>query len=189
MTFSIIIPAYNSAAYIHKALDSIARQTFHDYEVIVVCDSCKDETAEVARGYGAKVLTVPFENEGLTRNVGIDVSAGDWLLFMDDDDWFTRDDVLQTIYNALDDDIDVIRFGFIWGKLGYHKPGNYYACWNKCYRRAFVGSTRFTSEKNRADVGFRNYILDKNPRTRDINDALYYYDYMREGSVSWARGC
>lgn len=188
MRFSIIIPAYNSEGYIHKALESIEAQTFKDYEVIVVCDSCRDATARVARSYGAITYNVEFGHEGWTRNTGMDVATGDWLLFMDDDDWFTHDHVLEIIDKSLSDDIDLLYFGFIWGKLGYHPPGDYYACWNKCYRREFVGDIRFTDEKNRSDVGFRNFILDKKPRTRSINDALYYYDYMREGSVSWARG-
>lgn len=188
MRFSIIIPAYNSEGYIHKALRSIQSQTFKDYELIVVCDSCKDETAKVAKSYGAKTYNVEFEHEGHTRNAGINVAAGEWLLFMDDDDWYMHDHVLEVIDKAIDDDIDLLYFGFIWGKLGYHPPGDYYACWNKCYRREFIGDIRFTDEKNCSDVGFRDLILEKNPRVRAIDDALYFYDYMREGSVSWARG-
>lgn len=188
MRFSIIIPAYNSAKYIHKALDSIKAQTFKDYEIIVVCDSCKDDTAEIASSYGAIVKSVDFGNEGLTRNAGIDMAVGDWLLFMDDDDWLTNGLALETIKNEIDVDVDVIQFGFIWGARGYTEPGDWYACWNKCYRREFVGDTRFTDEKDRSDVGFKIGIYDKKPRIKNIQTPLYYYDYMREGSVSWTRG-
>ena len=52
MKFSIIIPAHNSAGYIQNALDSVAEQTFTDYELIVVCDSCTDNTEEIAKEYG-----------------------------------------------------------------------------------------------------------------------------------------
>ena len=188
MRFSIIIPAFNSEGYIHKALDSIERQTFKDYEVIVVCDSCKDGTAAVARSYGAKVIEVDFANEGPTRNVGMDAATGDWLLFMDDDDWFTNPLVLETINDTINDEVDVIQFAFIWGQNGYTAPGDYWACWNKCYRREFVGDIRFTNEKDRSDVGFKLFVYDKKPRIKNIRVPLYYYNYMREGSVSWARG-
>lgn len=188
MRFSIIIPAYNSSEYIRRALDSISQQSFKDYELIVVCDACTDNTADIAREYGAKVYEVDFHHEGHTRNYGIDHATGDWLLFMDDDDWWMHDHVLEAIDRNLGDDVDVIMFGFIWGMRGYAQPGDWYACWNKCYRREFVGDIRFTDEKDRSDVGFRNYIFDKHPRLCTIDEALYYYDYMREGSVSWKRG-
>lgn len=188
MKFSIIIPAYNSAKYIRKALDSIKMQTITDYELIVVCDSCKDDTAEIAREYADKVIEASFGNEGLTRNAGIDAAEGDWLLFMDDDDCYMHSSVLEIIDKSLGDDVDVVLFGFIWGAKGYTPPGDWYACWNKCYRRDFVGDIRFTDVKDRSDVGFKNYIFDKKPRLRSIRDALYFYDYMREGSVSWQRG-
>lgn len=188
MKFSIIIPAYNSEGYIHKPLDSIESQTFTDYEVIVVCDSCKDGTEAVARSYGAKTLAVNFGNEGLTRNAGMDIAQGDWILFMDDDDWWMHGNVLNDLNDVISDDVDVIRFGFVWGFKGYHPPGDWYACWNKCYRREFVSDVRFSDVKNRSDVAFRNRLVDKDPRYIDINIPLYYYDYLREGSVSWARG-
>ena len=188
MKFSIIIPAYNAADHIHKALDSIVSQTCTDFELIVVCDSCRDDTAKIAESYGARVLNVEYGNEGPTRNAGIDAASGDWLLFMDDDDWWVHDHVLETIDRHMSDGVDVILFGFIWGARGYSPPGDWYACWNKCYRREFVGGIRFTDEKDRSDVGFRNYIFGKHPRLNSINEALYFYDYMREGSVSWKRG-
>lgn len=188
MKFSIIIPAFNSEDYIHKALDSIEQQVFKDYEVIVVCDSCKDGTAAVARSYGAKVIEVDFSNEGPTRNAGIEAATGDWILFMDDDDWFMHGMVLTAIDNEIDDNVDVIQFGFIWGKEGYASPGDYWACWCKAYRREFVGDVRFSNEKDRSDVGFKIGIYEKKPRIKSIGAPLYYYDYMREGSVSWARG-
>ena len=51
MKFSIIIPAYNSAGYIRKALDSVKAQSCKDYELIVVCDSCGDDTEQIAKEY------------------------------------------------------------------------------------------------------------------------------------------
>ena len=54
MRFSVIIPAHNAAGHIRKALDSVRSQTFRDYELIVVCDSCTDDTQEIAEEYGAR---------------------------------------------------------------------------------------------------------------------------------------
>lgn len=190
MKFSIIIPAYNSAEYIRNALDSIKAQIFTDYELIVVCDSCKDDTEAIAREYTDKVYVVDFENEGKTRNVGLDAATGEWILFMDDDDWWPHEKVLALLDVCLFKDIDIMCFGFHWRHKGYAPPGDYYAVWNKCWRRSFVDDTRFPPDmKNRSDVGFHNIMWAKSPRVSLLDECLYYYNYMREGSVSWARGC
>ena len=184
MRFSIIIPAHNSAKYITRALDSIVMQTFKDYELIVVCDSCVDDTELIARRYGAKTLRVDFGQDGYTRNVGIEKATGDILLFMDDDDWWLIPTVMQEIDEAIGD-ADVLRFGFIWGEYGYHPPGDYYACWNKAFKRDFVGGVRFSSLAKVSDVDFHQGIMRKAPVIRDIDRCFYYYNYMREGSQSW----
>ena len=62
--FSIIVPAYDSEGYISKALMSILDQTYRDYELIVVCDSCTDNTDEVAAAYGAKVFYIEAGSDG-----------------------------------------------------------------------------------------------------------------------------
>ena len=173
MRFSIIIPAYNSANYIRRALDSVKEQTFTDYELIVVCDSCTDNTQEIAEEYADKVFTVDFHQDGQTRNVGIDNAEGDYLLFIDDDDWWLHDRVLEIIDKSLDH-CDVLRFGFFWKLLGNYGPGDYYACWMKCYRREFVGDARFSDVDKWSDVDFYNAIAWKHPRIKNLDECLYY---------------
>ena len=56
MKFSIIIPAHNAAEHIQNALDSVTEQTFTDYELIVICDSCTDNTEQIAKEYGASLV-------------------------------------------------------------------------------------------------------------------------------------
>lgn len=186
MKFSIIIPAYNAANRIRNALDSIASQTFTDYELLVVCDSCKDDTAEIAREYTDKVLLVNNNHDGLTRNVGLDYASGDWVMFMDDDDWWMHEFVLETIAPHLTDNIDVLRFGFFWlNGSGDTKPGPWIAVWNKCWRRSFIGYTRFSDRPKWSDIDFNNEMMAKAPRIADLDKILYYYNFMREGSISW----
>ena len=84
--FSVIVPAHNAADRIRRGLSSIKRQTFDDYELIVVCDSCADNTEKIAKSYGAKTYPVNFHNDGLSRSEGIDRASGEWVLFMDDDE-------------------------------------------------------------------------------------------------------
>lgn len=91
--FSVIIPLYNKAPYVHKAVESIVGQTFSDYELVIVDDGSKDNSAEIA----AKAIEghkncrlIHQENAGVSiaRNNGVAASHGEYLCFLDADDWW-----------------------------------------------------------------------------------------------------
>lgn len=86
---TVIVPAYNAAAYLDDALDALAAQDHPDVEVVVVDDGSQDDTAEVARRH-AGVRVVQQENAGpsAARNAGIAVARGDFITFCDADDRF-----------------------------------------------------------------------------------------------------
>ncbi|NCX96380.1 MAG: glycosyltransferase family 2 protein [Chitinophagia bacterium] len=95
--FSIVIPAYNSAPYIDETLASLAKQTFKDFEAIIIDDHSKDDTVAVAQQAMAKyqlagiVLKRPDDVEkGVAncRNLGIKTASGEWVCFLDSDDLF-----------------------------------------------------------------------------------------------------
>ena len=94
MRFSVIIPLYNKAAYVRKALDSIIRQTFNDFELIVVDDGSSDDSFRVANdalvGRGVSYQLIHQENAGVStaRNNGVAAAHGDYLCFLDADDWW-----------------------------------------------------------------------------------------------------
>ena len=91
--FSIIIPAFNSTATLARAIDSVLMQSWPTYEIIVVDDGSTDATAEVARQFGDTVHLIQQANSGVSvaRNAGAAVATGDWLAFLDADDWYTND--------------------------------------------------------------------------------------------------
>ncbi|HUX65314.1 glycosyltransferase family 2 protein [Sulfuricella sp.] len=88
--FSVIIPAYNAAATLARALDSVLAQTWPAHEIIVVDDGSCDATAAVAAAYGDKVRYLYQLNAGVSaaRNAGAQAASGDWLAFLDADDWY-----------------------------------------------------------------------------------------------------
>ena len=184
--FSVIIPAYNSAEFIRRALDSVKAQSFTDYELIVVCDACTDETADVAAEYGARVEITHHHNVGLARNRGLDVASGEYILFMDDDDWLLHEFVLEEL-SARIKDCDVLCFSFIWKGVGYAEPMNHRffwtAVWCKCWRRTAIGDTRFHATFPE-DVPFTSAVLQKDILIKYWDNPLYYYNYFREGSIS-----
>lgn len=193
MMFSVIIPAHNSAKYISRALNSIKEQTFTNYEIIVVCDSCTDNTASIARSYGALVIEADFGNDGLSRSRGLDVASGDYVMFIDDDDWWLHPRVLEIVNRDLNgnSDIDCYCYGFIWGELGYrapngNMPGNklFPNVWSKVWKRETIGDTRFPNVHYCSDMHFTNAMFDKHINYKLSDDPIYFYNYMRDGSIS-----
>ena len=189
--FSVIVPAHHAAEYIRKGLQSILTQAFTDYELIVVADDCNDDTALIALDYADKCLVRRHGLDGLARNDGLDVAAGKWVLFMDDDDWWMDRTCFGRIAEAVTaTDPDVLLFGFYWNTRGVYfqtMKHRYIAVWNKCWRREFIGETRFSSKPYWSDVDFDKAMFDKYPKVSTLDKPLYYYNYLRPGSISWRK--
>lgn len=187
--FSIIIPAYNAAGHIQKALESIEGQIFDDYELIVVCDSCADWTEQIAQSYGAITVKVDFHCDGPTRSKGLDIARGEYVLFMDDDDWWLHEYVLTQLDEKLklEHEPDVLCFSFIFKGWKYATPKGWggkrwIATWNKCWKRKAIGDTRFPNVKMASDSYFNKAMMEKPLRIVDWDMPMYYYNFMRQGS-------
>ena len=96
-TISVIIPAYNAERFLGKSLDSILAQTYRELEVIVVNDASTDGTAAVIDYYASRDRRVravhKTANEGVSyaRNDGLDLATGEYVMFLDSDDWLDVD--------------------------------------------------------------------------------------------------
>lgn len=108
--FSIVIPTYNHGHLIGRCLDSVMGQTREDWEAIVVNNFSEDNTIEVVEGYGdPRIRLVNFANNGIiaaSRNKGIAEARGEWICFLDSDDWWTPDK-LEACFPYLNDN-DVV---------------------------------------------------------------------------------
>ncbi len=96
---SVIIPSYNSARFLVDALESVLAQTLPAHEIIVVDDGSTDETQDVLRPFGDRVIVLSQANGGLSiaRNNGIARATGDWVAFLDGDDVWDRDKLAQQL--------------------------------------------------------------------------------------------
>lgn len=185
--FSVIIPAYNSSNYICKGLDSIKEQTFTDYELIIVCDSCTDNTVNVAKQYTDKVYEVDFGSPGSSRNKGLEVATGQWILFMDDDDWFLHNYVFEMLHDRLlNFKKDFLVFSFIFNTRGYVSANLNIAAWSKAWRREFLNKNniRFANTQIAEDVPFAEKA-HKIGKAEYWDMPFYYYNYLRKGSLSY----
>ena len=111
--FSIIVPVYNVEKYLNTCLESIVKQTYNNYEVIIVCDKCDDNSEMIVdyyvKKYNWKKIHEEYTGLSKARNLGVDEAKGDYLMFLDGDDYLD-DHLLETINNLLDDDTDILRF-------------------------------------------------------------------------------
>lgn len=114
---SIIIPAYNSELYIKETLDSVLAQTYNNLEIIIVDDGSKDNTGDIADEYGRKderLIVIHQKNSGspAARNAGIKVSTGDYLFFLDSDDWIETNCIQNLVECQFKNNADIVFFSY-----------------------------------------------------------------------------
>ena len=118
MKFSIIVPAYNVAQYIEECVESVLNQDYDNYEVIVVDDGATDETPQIIDNLAQKsekVKVIHQKNGGLSaaRNSGIEAANGDYIIFLDGDDFWSSQSFLNDINNRLNENsVDVIIYSY-----------------------------------------------------------------------------
>ena len=91
--FSIIIPTYNQSSFLEKALISVFAQNYKNYEIIVVDNNSNDDTSRVIKKYKKKIIYKKIKNNGIiakSRNLGIKIAQGQWLAFLDSDDYWEK---------------------------------------------------------------------------------------------------
>ena len=104
---SIIIPVYNAECYLRRCMDSILSQTFENYEIILIDDGSIDESGKICDEYAAadsRIIVIHQKNQGqsVARNNGIQRARGEWIHFVDSDD-FIHPQMLELLYKAVKD--------------------------------------------------------------------------------------
>ena len=128
MKFSIIIPVFNVEAYLRDCLESVLRQSFPDWEAVCVNDGSTDGSALILDEYAAKdprFKVISQVNGGLSsaRNTGMDAAKGNYVLFLDSDDWL-EDDALKVLVDKTDDE-DMVCFSgrrYFEAEKAFHSP-------------------------------------------------------------------
>jgi len=109
--FSIVIPTYNQAYYLDKALQSVINQTYKNWEVIVVDNNSTDKTDEVIKSFvDPRINYFKIHNYGIiaaSRNAGIRLAKGEWVAFLDSDDWWTNDK-LEVCFGEINQKVDLL---------------------------------------------------------------------------------
>lgn len=121
---SVIVPIYNVEKYIHRCVDSILNQTYKNLEIILVDDGSPDNCRKIADKYqssDSRVKSIHKENGGLSdaRNYGMKYATGEYVLFVDSDDWLKKE-MIETLYNlSIKNNADIVQSGFYYAYNNY----------------------------------------------------------------------
>lgn len=109
---TLVIPIYNIENYLGRCLDSVINQTYKDLEIILVNDGSTDNSLEICESYAkedSRIKIINKNNGGLSsaRNVGLDACKGDYVTFIDSDDWVSLDYIEILYKNIIDNNADI----------------------------------------------------------------------------------
>lgn len=207
---SVIIPIYNTKPYLKRCIDSILNQTYHDLEVILVDDGSTDGSKDICLDYlkqDSRVVYYRLKNggQGRARNYALDRCKGDWISFVDSDDWIENDMYESMLSRATMDDVDLV----ICGWTRYHgfqyreqprpegiqhynnkelmksylqTPFVTSSMCNKLYRFKLWETVRFQELRAREDVAVLYKILAQSKGAVHIGESKYV-QYVRYGST------
>lgn len=188
---SVIIPVYNLENYLGPMLKSLQEQEIGDYsiEIIFVLNNCTDRSEDVIRdsGLDCTILYCTTQGCGPARNVGMDYATGEYIWFMDGDDWLLSDTAIKdALDKAKTEDLNILLIPF---DSDTFKWMYFSMVWQYLLRREFIDEFRFPSIQPAEDDVFMASVLWKAGYTRNsfvfmpsLGRPKYFYNYLREGS-------
>ena len=212
---SVIMPVYNAEKYLSEAIESVLNQTYTYFELLLIDDMSTDNSKEICRAYvknDHRIVLLENNSEshgpGSTRNIGLGYATGDYVYFMDADDWIDEN-LLQCAVNCMQEtEADIVQFGVIceqsnglsseqycWsGKSLLTKDeikkdflnfwrGNRNSLWLYLFRQDIIKTIRFENIISGEDVSYTLDALSNAGKIAYIEKALYHYRYV-EGSTS-----
>lgn len=215
MQYSIIIPIYNAEATLHRCLDSLVGQQFSDYELLLINDGSTDDSDAICREYANTYSCVRYfakENGGVSsaRNLGLEQAKGEYILFVDSDD-YVADNYFAAISAAVKDTSpDLLLFGYcnLGDKSAEWSTGEFYestetgvakqvssalrrylfsSLWNKVFKREIINEYKLEF-KSDLDIGEdQTYVFEYTMNIEtiaSITDILYFEDTANCYSLS-----
>ena len=114
---SIIVPIYNSKRYLKRCIESVLNQKYQKYELILINDGSTDNSGEICDCYAksdSRIRVIHNKNVGVSasRNIGIKESKGEYILFLDSDDWLEENSLCKIYKKSIEEDLDILFFGY-----------------------------------------------------------------------------
>lgn len=209
--YSIIVPAYNAEKTLYRCIESILAQKYDNYELIIVDDGSTDESFKILDQYkkaNKRVNIFKQKNSGAgsARNLGVAKAKGQYLLFLDSDDYVTND-YLEVIDNNLDTNLDLLRFQItdVDGKQETNHSESSFdtmsgpeafelmtkfkyldspVCY--CYNKKYYDNNKFKFMENtyHEDYALVPLIIMKAQRVKGINKCIYAYVKTQDSTMT-----
>ena len=202
---SVIMPIYNGAEYISKGIESILNQTYKNIELIVVDDGSVDDSKAIVESFNnSKIKYIYKENAGVgeARNTGLINAQGDFVCFLDQDDWYDEDAIEYLLQKIVDDNADEVIGSFrlvgidgtiksqwtldtelSWTKYRIVAP------WGRIYRKSLIDkyNIRFLDTKISEDLYFNILFLSYTDKISILNEICYnwLYNEKSESHTNW----
>jgi len=208
MKLSYIIPVYNVKQYLDECLSSLYKQGLggQDFEVILIDDGSTDASLEIARRWerektNIKVLCQENQGQGVARNRGLDVACGDYVSFVDSDDYLMEGCMAPLLAKMQELQLDVLRFGLVvqtsdgkthkqcdscqtkatvyTGEECLERDASLGSVWGALYKREMITGhhLQFVRGMTHEDVAFANHIMGYAKRVMYVNAPVYFYRY------------
>lgn len=197
---SVIIPAYNTEKYISKCLNSLVSQSLKDIEIIVIDDGSTDKTPDIIKEYANKdnrirVITQTNQKQGAARNRGLEIAQGEYVTFVDADDWVSEE-YLENMYNAiLQNKVNMAAASMTRDKTDKIKPhlnlkekavynnaaeiikaiDNHYETAGKLYKRELIKDLKFQEGVYYEDGGYTIRAIYACASAVTVPEAVYHY--------------
>ena len=210
---SVIIPVYNVEEYLQKCLDSVVNQTLKDIEIICINDGSTDNSLQILEEYAQKdsrIIVINQQNQGVAaaRNKGLEIARGDYIWFVDSDDYVERNGLDYVYKKSKENNADIVCFGvnnickstIISGHTNQYLSEINMTCqidlnikkhflhniWDKLFSRKFIQNIiKFPNGILTAEDGIFNlFCLYKEPKYLFINKILYNYRTDRNLSAT-----
>ena len=202
---SVIVPFYNVEKYIDKCLNSLVNQTLEDIEIIIVNDGSKDNSETIAKEYASKyknkIIYLKKENGGLSdaRNYAIPYATGEYIAFLDSDDYIEVNMYEQMYEKAKKENADIVECDFLWeypnekieskGKIYKDKHdillNARVVAWNKLIKKELIEKTKikFPYGLRYEDVEFFYKLIPYINKLDIVNKPFVHY-VQRDNSIS-----
>ena len=193
---SVIVPAYNSENTIKRAIDSIRRQTYPFWELIIVDDGSTDNTTSIVQKYikiDSKIKLIINNHSGAAkaRNTGLDVAKGTYISFLDSDDWLDTNFFATGLKKLNEEKADVAIYDLVRvggdeiyrQKVGTGIFNSYTGSCNKLYKKELWEDIRFPENLVIEDMETIPVVVARANKSIKINDAVYFY-FQRESSLT-----
>ena len=200
MKLSVIVPVYKVEAYLAACVDSLMAQTMDDLEILLVDDGSPDRSGEIADSYAARfpekvrVLHVANGGQGRARNLALPLAQGEYVGFVDSDDWVDACMYEKLCTRADETGADVVVCDFLEryvdgreqilpAALQDHPLSAAGSSCNKIFRRSRIGELRFPEGLWYEDFYFSAVMLVRSGRTEYIREPLYIYRRGQESTM------